>query len=207
MFYFLKLSPMMLVLLFPFLANAEAKVEAKKAEVKVEPKVEAKTEAKAEEPTEGEEEPEEVKPCEGKTLKSKFTVNANGTVTDKKTKLMWMQCSIGQSGSDCSGAGETFTYAYSLQQAININQTGFADFKDWRVPTLKELTSMVDLTCGKPVLNTTAFPNVPKGWFWTSSPHNSNVYYAWMVYYEHAKHHTDVKYGTNYVRLVRDNVK
>jgi len=105
MSYFLKLSPMMLVLLFPYLANAEAKVEAKKAEVKVEPKVEAKTEAKAEEPTEGEEEPEEVKPCEGKTLKSKFTVNANGTVTDKKTKLMWMQCSIGQSGSDCSGAG------------------------------------------------------------------------------------------------------
>lgn len=199
MSYFLKLSPMVLMLLLPYIAKAETKAE---------PKVDVKAEVQPQEAAEGEEsEPAEVKPCEGKTLKSKFTVNANGTVTDKKMKLMWMQCSIGQSGADCSGAGETFTYEHSLQQAKNMNETGFADFKDWRVPTLKELTSMVDLTCGQPVLNKVAFPNVPKGWFWTSSPHNSNVYYAWMVYYEHAKHHTDVKYGTNYVRLVRDNVK
>ncbi|MEN9756413.1 MAG: hypothetical protein RL755_600 [Pseudomonadota bacterium] len=200
MYYFLKLSPILLILLLPHIAKAEAKVE---------PKVDVKAQTQPQESTpEGEEsEPEEVKPCEGKTLKSKFTVNANGTVTDKKAKLMWMQCSIGQSGPDCSGTGETFTYEHALQQAKIINETGFANFKDWHVPTLKELTSMVDLTCGQPVLNTTAFPNVPKGWFWTSSPHNSNVYYAWMVYYEHAKHHTDVKYGTNYVRLVRDNVK
>jgi hypothetical protein len=191
---------MLLIFLLPHIAKAEAKAE---------PKVDVKAEVQPQEATaEGEEsEHEEAKPCEGKTLKSKFTVNENGTVTDKKMKLMWMQCSIGQSGSDCSGAGETFTYEHSLQQAKIINETGFANFKDWHVPTLKELTSMVDLTCGQPVLNTTAFPNVPKGWFWTSSPHNSNVYYAWMVYYEHAKHHTDVKYGMNYVRLVRDNVK
>ena len=54
MFYFQKISPMMLVLLFPFLAHAEAKVEHKKVEVKVDPQVDIKTEAKAEETTTGE---------------------------------------------------------------------------------------------------------------------------------------------------------
>lgn len=198
MTHFLKLSPIMLLLFLPMFAQADADTK------KVDDKTQA---AAAESESEGEGDAEEAKPCLGKTLKSKFTVNANGTVTDKKAKLMWMQCSLGQSGPDCSGAAQTFTYEHSQQQANIINETGFANFKDWHVPTLKELTSMVDVTCGQPVLNTTVFPNVPKGWFWTSSPHNSNNYYAWMVYYEHAKHHTDVKYGTNYVRLVRDDVK
>lgn len=200
MSYFLKLFPVLFLFLQATALQAETKAEPKQ--------VAAKADDKAQEAgDDGEGEAEEAKPCLGKTLKSKFTVNTNGTVTDKKAKLMWMQCSIGQSGADCSGAGETFTYEHSLQQAKIVNETGFANFKDWRVPSLKELTSMVDVTCGQPVLNTTAFPNVPKGWFWTSSPHNSNTYYAWMVYFEHAKHHTDVKYGTNYVRLVRDDVK
>ncbi len=36
------------------------------------------------------------------TPDSRFTTTAE-TVTDTETGLMWMRCSLGQSGNDCSG--------------------------------------------------------------------------------------------------------
>ncbi|MCP4352452.1 MAG: DUF1566 domain-containing protein [Desulfobacterales bacterium] len=68
-------------------------------------------------------------------VKSRFKDNGDGTVTDSKTGLMWQQ-----SGSDK-------LVAYKKKQAYvdKLNKgKGFASYKDWRLPTIKELKSLLE---------------------------------------------------------------
>lgn len=65
--------------------------------------------------------------------KNSFTNNGNGTITDNATKLMWMQ--------DDSGIGMTWKDALAYAE----NKT-FAGNSDWRLPSAKELQSIVDYT-------------------------------------------------------------
>jgi len=52
---------------------------------------------------------------------SRFTVNANQTVVDTATGLMWKQCAQGQSGSNCSGTVTGLNWQQALQILKNYN--------------------------------------------------------------------------------------
>ena len=95
------------------------------------------------------------------TPDSQLVDNGDGTVTDSKTGLMWKQCSEGLSGSDCNtgtragfGAQSALTYVASLNSG-----DGFAGHRDWRVPNIKELHSIIDHHCVNPALNPHRFPD------------------------------------------------
>lgn len=62
-----------------------------------------------------------------------FSDNGNGTVTDAATGLMWTQ--------DDSGSGMMWENALSYAEGYSI-----ASHDDWRLPTAKELQSIVDYT-------------------------------------------------------------
>jgi hypothetical protein len=114
-------------------------------------------------------------------------MNNDGTVIDTKTGLIWKKCSEGQSGADCSG-GEATTYSWqgALQQAQTVNNNGgFAGYKDWRVPNLKELFSIVENQCDSPSINTTVFPNTPviSPMYYSSSKIVNNRDSVWIVYF------------------------
>jgi hypothetical protein len=49
--------------------------------------------------------------------------NGDGTVTDAKTGLMWMQCSLGQTwtANGCSGSPMSYTWENALQAAALFN--------------------------------------------------------------------------------------
>ena len=52
----------------------------------------------------------------------------------------------------------------------------------FRVPTLKELESLIDLTVTLPSIDQKAFPSTPADWFWTSSPFGGwSSIWAWNV--------------------------
>ena len=96
--------------------------------------------------------------------------NGDGTVSDGKSGLMWKQCSEGQSGSDCAvGSTTGFSWQGVLQQAQTVNASGFAGYSDWRVPTIKELSSLVEWQCVEPAINLTRFPNTPNSDYWSST--------------------------------------
>ena len=143
------------------------------------------------------------------TPTSQFTIHDIGTtVTDNKTGLMWKRCSEGQdwNGSTCTGIAAIYTWQTALQQVQNINGTGgFAGKKDWRVPNIKELASLVEVQCSSPAINMTVFPETP--WvfkfFWSSSSEASISNQAWAVVPTGGNVNRGSKDANGWVRLVR----
>ena len=94
----------------------------------------------------------------------------NGTVYDSKSKLTWQQTvsstlyTLADAKTYCAGVG------------ASLGGTG------WRVPTIKELLSIVDFSqTGAPMIDPNAFPSTPSELFWSSSPLAGSSSSAWYV--------------------------
>ena len=140
------------------------------------------------------------------TPDSQLQDNGDGTITARKTGLMWKQCVEGQSGSDCaSGSAEGFTWQQALQRAQMVNSGGgFAGFSDWRVPNIKELSSLVEPQCQELAINLTRFPDTGNDQVWSSSAVAGNTGRAWGVDFRYGSPNWFLKdYGYPQLRLVR----
>ena len=83
----------------------------------------------------------------------RYMVNAaQGLVTDVRTGLVWQH------------PANTGTYTWD-QAATYCRGLGSGS----RVPTLKELLTLVDPTRARPAIDIKAFPSTIQEWFWTSS--------------------------------------
>lgn len=97
---------------------------------------------------------------DGESLKGvarSYTDNANSTITDNSTNLIWKKCSEGLSGTGCTtGTISTLTWTNALVQCEADTTAGFTD---WRLPNIYELYSIVDFgATSNPFINTTYFP-------------------------------------------------
>lgn len=98
---------------------------------------------------------------------NRYTDHGDGTVTDLQTGLMWKRCSEGQSGTNCGdSAPSLLTWQAALTTAAN---SSFAGYSDWRLPSVKELHSLLETGCHSPSINSVRFPNMPPEFFWTST--------------------------------------
>ena len=97
-----------------------------------------------------------------------YTYNTDGTVTDPSTGLTWMRCAMGQTwtGSTCSG--EARTYGPDQINALSGTVT-FAGTSEWRLPSIRELQTIVDRSAFDPAIDSVAFPNTPSAFFWSGS--------------------------------------
>ncbi len=99
----------------------------------------------------------------------RFTPSADGLeITDKKTGLIWRRCAEGMTWKGRSCTGEAGYYSQS-EAAARAKAAG----SDWRLPDLKELSSIVilrDAEPGKAPVDPVAFPATPLARFWTSAP-------------------------------------
>ena len=140
------------------------------------------------------------------TPNSQLQDNGDGTITDTKTGLIWKRCLEGQSGSDCatSGSAEAFTWQQALQRAQTVNSGGgFAGASVWRVPTIKELRSLVEQQCADPAINLTRFPNPGSDFVWSSSAVACSASYAWFVDFYYGNTSWSNKNNYYQLRLVR----
>ncbi len=71
-----------------------------------------------------------------------FTGNGDGTVTDNITGLMWQQ-SPDTDGDGDIDANDKLTYDEAVAGANMLNLGGY---NDWRLPTIKELYSLIDFS-------------------------------------------------------------
>ena len=132
---------------------------------------------------------------------SRYTVNANGTVLDKKTNLIWKKCSQGLSGSTCATGTAT---THNWQQALDLSDTStFASFSDWRLPNIKELRSVSAYDRYNPAINITIFPNTPTSYFLSSSPIANFSYESWVLNFYYGYDTNSYRSNNYYVRLVR----
>ena len=106
-----------------------------------------------------------------------FIDNKDGTVTHKKTNLMWQRCAIGQISTEtaCSGLTSKMNYDYAMKQTSTLG-----GFNDWRVPTIYELATIVEYSKKDLAANTVIFPDTGDSRFWSSSTSSSKD--AYFIY-------------------------
>ncbi|MFI0398115.1 MAG: DUF1566 domain-containing protein [Thiolinea sp.] len=146
------------------------------------------------------------------TPATQFHNNNDGTVTDLKTKLIWKKCLQGQTwqASDNTCIYETdvapmFNWKEALEQASHTNSSGgFAGAVNWRLPNIKELSSIIENACYGPSINLEVFPNTPAGIFWSSTPYVGATEHAWSVRFNYGQNSMNFKYDYYFARLVRD---
>jgi hypothetical protein len=120
---------------------------------------------------------------EASTPSTDFTVNNDGTVSHKKTGLMWKVCSEGQvwSNGSCTGV-KVYNWQQALQLPMTLNSSGgYAGYSDWRLPNIKELQSISEQQCSAPGINSSIFPSINDGSYWSSSPVAHDSSSAWSV--------------------------
>lgn len=72
-----------------------------------------------------------------------FTDNGDGTVTDQVTGLMWLQSPDTDDDGDIDAA-DKLTWIEAGSYPAVINAQVFAGHTDWRLPTIKDLYSLID---------------------------------------------------------------
>ncbi|TWI71739.1 uncharacterized protein DUF1566 [Desulfobotulus alkaliphilus] len=157
-------------------------------------------------------------------IADRYINNKDGSVTDRETGLQWMRCSLGQSwdGNTCLGD----TQKYSWDEANKAATDHFFADKNWRLPTIEELDSLVSCSSGrrdffkktssgepyggncqgdflKPSINTKAFPNTMDSWYWSSSSNMEDENYAWNLSFYYGSIESSYKTNELHVRLVR----
>ena len=96
-------------------------------------------------------------------------------------------------GSDCD--------TQSFVEAVNAQ--GLCGDKDWRLPTKRELLSIVDNGRFKPAVDGGFFPNTLSSYYWSSSTYPDQKNSAWQVYFLYGEAGPNGKDQKTSVRLVR----
>ena len=89
--------------------------------------------------------------------------------------------------------------------AQDVNAVAMCGHSDWRLPTLRELTSLVNLGVN-PTIDGGYFPNTvtSNGYpFWSGSPVANNSASVWSVSFSNGTPNGSSRYGYGQVRLVR----
>lgn len=138
-----------------------------------------------------------------------FDLSTAGEAHDNLSGLIWQRCVYGQQwdGATCKGAPVKLTWQEALQTAAQPDQQG----QIWRVPTIKELSLIMDLQCMTPPLNPQLFPNAPASrdnGLWSSTPliltNNPDKTQAWWVDLMFGNiTYDDTTTKTNFVLFVR----
>lgn len=84
-----------------------------------------------------------------------------------------------------------------------VNATALCGASDWRLPTLEELQSLVELERINPSLDSAYFPNTRPSWYWSSSPVATDPHHAWLIGFYYGYDLWGRKGHDFYVRLVR----
>ncbi|MGD9972819.1 MAG: DUF1566 domain-containing protein [Desulfatirhabdiaceae bacterium] len=115
--------------------------------------------------------------------------NENGTVTDTETGLTWEQDSHGD---------------LDWKSALNHCDTlSLAGHDDWRMPTIKELDTIADLSRSSPAINTYYFSDTAKAKYWSATTRAEKTSEAWVIDFTYGDDANTAKTTKLYVRAVR----
>jgi hypothetical protein len=117
-------------------------------------------------------------------------VISNGAVYDSKTNLTWQQV-ISSS-------------LYSQPDAIAYCATLELGGATWRLPTMREILTIVDLSVAPPgpTIDTAAFPGTPGDFFWSSTPYSGLPGSAWSAHFYYGFAYGNTMTDMSYARCV-----
>ncbi len=118
--------------------------------------------------------------------------NADGTVTDRATGLTWQQ----------AGTPEPMTWQEALAYCDTLN---IGDPGEWRLPSIRELLSLVDYDRSAPSIDAAFFPGTAASPYWSSTTAAGSKAYgietfdgAWAVNFSHGATATSKSSGGIY---------
>ncbi|WP_167882439.1 DUF1566 domain-containing protein [Leptospira sarikeiensis] len=110
----------------------------------------------------------------------------NQTITlDLIRGLYWKTCAEGQTDPSCSGTPTFLDWAGASNVCTNLNTApGYAGFTNWRLPTAKELYTLISLNSSVPLIETTYFPNTDSTVaYWTSTQFAGSGVQAYGIHF------------------------
>ncbi len=130
--------------------------------------------------------------------------HGNGTVSDPGTGLMWDRCSLGQTGTgQCTGTVTSMGWQQALHAVHARNQQNWRGHNDWRLPNIKELSSLRVPGEAWPSLDASLFPGTDPGVYWSATSMRHQGKTAWGVFFGEGNVFAVTKQALARVRLVR----
>jgi len=121
-------------------------------------------------------------------------IELNGVVTDSQTNLSWQNDYTDNAGNIKSAS---WTGALAYCKALNLDGLG------WRLPNIKELTTIIDDTSTNMVKTNTVLSLIGQNNYWTATTYSNTTTSAWIVSFDTGNQNTRVKTQSNYVICVR----
>ncbi len=111
-----------------------------------------------------------------KVYAGSYTDNGNGTVTDNNTGLIWQQ----------EDDGLTRYWEEALTYCEDLVLGGESD---WRLPNIKELSSLTDRTVYDPAIDSNYFSSTESFWYWSSTANAGSLSSVrpWLVNFYNAE--------------------
>ena len=103
-------------------------------------------------------------------------------VIDLKNKIEWLKCTTGQQWSDKKNTclGNAIKLDYKSIEEANIQLNNQIE-GEWRLPSRKELESLICKECNDVKIDQKLFPNTPAEPFWTSQRNWWSPKFFWSV--------------------------
>ena len=120
-----------------------------------------------------------------------FSLEAKDYVIDKSTGLMWQD--------NQAGINKTYSWYGAKKYCNNLNLAGYTD---WRLPTKKELRSIIDYNRYNPAIKK-QFKNRRSNYYWSSTSYAGSSNNAWELHFKNGGDNDYNEDGNGYVRCVR----
>ncbi len=118
-------------------------------------------------------------------------------VRDNVTGLIWEV-------KTPANATATFNFAdASAVHAAAVNSAALCGYNNWRVPTRRELLSIVHHGRSSPAIDPAFFPNTRSSFYWSSDISAPLPAFAWFVFFGNGSAFANVQSSGFHVRLVR----
>ncbi|MDH5301484.1 MAG: DUF1566 domain-containing protein [Gammaproteobacteria bacterium] len=117
-----------------------------------------------------------------------------------------MRCSIGSSwdGSNCTGIPSRLEWKEAKQAITEINKGGgVSGHKDWRLPTVDELKTLINKQCFDPAVDSNSFMDTQPAGYWTSEASTQFPEGATVVHFYHGGDYLTNQIKPWFVRAVR----
>jgi len=134
-------------------------------------------------------------------------------IKDNVTGLTW---EVKTEDSSINDKTKKYTWFEAKTNFIQqLNKMKFGGYSDWRLPTIKELSSITNKGKYEPALDKKFFPNTKymfynrddnSAFYWSSTPHANRDNVAWGVNFRSGDDETQRKSRSEYVRAVRDDL-
>jgi len=142
--------------------------------------------------------------CEGNRKVApdkRYQLKKNGVAFDKQTRLYWQRCSYGQlfNNGVCEGQAVSMIWDEAMAAAKEFTD---GENSNWRLPSVAELSTLIESNCVNPAINLSVFPNTKVNHYWTSK--KGNDIDRFLVFFGRGHSAPWHKNSHGFFRLVRD---